>query len=498
MCIMKKFFLISLMVLLGVTASAQQKKSLNAYISYAVFNTPGENTTPYVETYITFDKGSLVYVKNESGQYTATINVTVMFKQWESVQNFGKYSLTSPMVSDTTGIGGFFMDMQRYSLVNGTYNLEVILEDANNKSDKPFKAIDQLLIDFPENLCMSSIIGLESFSKADTETNTTKNGYDIIPMIMPYYPETLNKLTFYAEIYNAKKQLGEGEKYLLNTYICAFENGTVLNNFYFTKRMTAKDIDVIINNMDITNLPSGNYYLVLEARDRNNDLIGLNRYFFQRSNPYYQIDNTLLSSIDLDHVFTGKINNIDTIREYIRMINPISTLVEKDYASELIKTDDLRTMQQYFYTFWSSRNKLEPKQAWLDYYSQVQRVNASFNTVNGKGYDSDRGIVFLKYGAPDRIVQSYFEPGAYPYEIWHYYVLGESQRNKKFVFMTQDLVTNDFRLIHSDATGEISNFRWPNEIYSGTYGSYYDYGVDGAAKPDSYGDKAVDYYENPR
>ena len=52
--------------------------------------------------------------------------------------------------------------------------------------------------------------------------------------------------------------------------------------------------------------------------------------------------------------------------------------------------------------------------------------------------------------------------------------------------------------IHSDATGEISNFRWPNEIYSGTYGSYYDYGVDGAAKPDSYGDKAVDYYENPR
>ena len=77
--------------MLGVTVYAQQKKSLNAYISYAVFNTPGENSTPYVETYITFDKGSLVYVKNESGQYTATINVTIMFKQWESVQNFGKY-----------------------------------------------------------------------------------------------------------------------------------------------------------------------------------------------------------------------------------------------------------------------------------------------------------------------------------------------------------------------------------------------------------------------
>lgn len=485
------------MVMLGVTVYAQQKKSLNAYISYAVFNTPGENSTPYVETYITFDKGSLVYVKNESGQYTATINVTIMFKQWESVQNFGKYSLSSPIVTDTTGIGGFFMDMQRYSLDNGTYNLEVILEDANNKSDKPFKAIDQLLIDFPETFCMSSIIGLESFSKADKEGSMTKNGYDLIPMIMPFYPETMNKLTFYAEIYNAKKQLGENEKYLLNTYICAFENNTKLNNYYFTKRMTAKDIDVIINSMDITNLPSGNYYLVIEARDRNNEVIGLNRYFFQRSNPYYQIDNTMLASINTDEVFSGQIKDIDTIREYIRTLSPISTLVEKDYAEELIKTDDIKTMQQYFYTFWSSRNRVNPRQAWLDYYAQVQRVNASFKTINGKGYASDRGVVFLKYGAPDRIVQSYNEPGAYPYEIWHYYTLG-NQRNKKFVFMTLDIVTNDFKLIHSDAVGELSNFRWTNEIYQRTYGTYNDYGVDEAVNPNSYGDRARDYYDNPR
>ena len=105
--------------------------------------------------------------------------------------------------------------------------------------------------------------------------------------------------------------------------------------------------------------------------------------------------------------------------------------------------------------------------------------------------------MFLKYGAPDRIVQSYSEPGAYPYEIWHYYTLG-SQRNKKFVFMTLDIVTNDFKLIHSDAVGELNNFRWTTEIYKRTYGTYYDYGVDNAAAPDSYGDKAKDYYDNPR
>lgn len=493
---MKRLVIICLMLMLGAAASAQGVKTLNAYISYATFNVPGEEASQYVETYMTFDKSSLMYVKGANG-FTATINITVLFKQGETIKNYGKYSLTSPAETDTTNTSGFFMDMQRYSLANGSYSFEVLLEDENNKAAKPYKVEDQLVVDFPASFCFSSIMGLESYSKAGQDSQTAKNGYELIPMIMPYYPETMNKLTFYTEIYNAKKQLGDDEKYLLNTYICAFENNTKLNNFYFTKRMNAKDIDVIINSMDITNLPSGNYFLVLEARDRNNEVIGLNRYFFQRSNPYYQIDNSMLAAINTDEVFSGKIDNLDTIREYIKTLSPISTMVEKDYARELIKTDDIHTMQQYFYTFWSSRNKIEPRQAWLDYYAQVKRVNASFNTINSKGYDTDRGIVFLKYGAPDRIVQSYSEPGAYPYEIWHYYTLG-SQRNKKFVFMTLDIVTNDFKLIHSDAVGELSNFRWTTEIYKRTYGTYFDYGVDDAAVPDSYGDRAKDYYDNPR
>ena len=492
---MKRFFIIGLMVMLGIGVNAQQGKSLNSFISYATFDMPGDN--PYIETYITFDKSSLTYIKGDNNDYKATISITVLFKQDESVKAFGKYSLSSPSVADTSNISGFFMDMQRYSLANGTYNMEVTLQDENNPSDAPFKVEDQFVVDYPDTFSISSIIGLESYTKASDESTTAKNGYELIPMMMPFYPETVNKLSFYAEIYNAKKQLGEDEKYLLNTYISAFESGTKLSKFHFTKRMNTKDIDVIINSIDISNLPSGNYYLVLEARNRNNEVIGFNRYFFQRSNPYYQIDNSLLATINPEEVFTGKINNADTIREYIRTIFPISSMVEKEYGNELVKSGDLTTMQQYFYTFWASRNKIDPEQAWLDYYAQVQRVNASFNTVAGKGYETDRGVVFLKYGAPDRIVQSYNEPGAYPYEIWHYYVLG-TQRNKKFVFMTLDLATNDFQLIHSDAVGEISNFRWTTEIYQRTYGTYYDYGVDGYAIPDSYGDKAKDYYDNPR
>ena len=256
---------------LFATQIIAQEKNINAFISYGTFNIIGEESTPYLETYITFDCSSLVYVKN-ADQYQAAINLTVIFKQGESIKNYDKYSVNSPIVNDTTNLSGFFMDVQRYSLANGEYQMEITIEDANNKNENPLKVSETIVIDYPENICFSSIIALEDYRPATEVTANTKNGYDIIPMIMPYYPESINRLTFYAEIYNTKKFLGENEKYLLNTYLKTFESNTRIDNYFFTKRMNVKDTEVVINTMDISNLPTGNYYLVLEARNRNNRL----------------------------------------------------------------------------------------------------------------------------------------------------------------------------------------------------------------------------------
>lgn len=494
---MKRILTLVFACLFGTQIIAQEK-NINAFISYGTFNITAEEATPYLETYITFDCNSLIYVK-DADQYQAAINLTVIFKQGESIKNYDKYSVNSPKISDTTNINGFFMDVQRYSLANGEYQMEITIEDANNKNEKPLKVSETIVIDYPENICFSSIIALEDYRPATEVTANTKNGYEIIPMIMPYYPESISRLTFYAEIYNTKKTLGENEKYLLNTYLKTFESNTRIDSYFFTKRMNVKDTEVVINTMDISNLPTGNYYLVLEARDRNNEIIGYNQFFFQRSNSNYQIDNSALASIDPTKVFSGNIDNIDTIREYIRTLAPISSQIEIEYANSLIKSNDITTMQQYFYSFWSSRNALSPQIEWENYFTQVKRVNASFTAVKLKGYQTDRGRVFLKYGAPDRIVQNHNESGAYPYEIWHYYTLA-NQRNKKFVFMSKDVVTNDFQLIHSDAIGELNNSRWTNEIYSRTYSTYQEYyNADESVNPDIYyGDDAKDYYDNPR
>ena len=285
---MKNILTFCLVCFLATQINAQDK-NIDAFISYGTFNIIGESNSPYIETYITFDCNSLVYVKNQN-EYEASINLTVLFKQGESIKNYDKYSVTSPKVADTSNVNGFFMDVQRYSLANGEYQMEITIEDANN-TNKPLQVSETIVVDYPETICFSSIIALEDYKPSEEASTNSKNGYDIVPMIMPYYPESINRLTFYAEIYNTKKILGENEKYLLNTYLKTFESNTIVNNYFFTKRMNVKDTEVVINTMDISNLPSGNYYLVLEVRDRNNEVIGYNQFFFltmKLTTPYWQ------------------------------------------------------------------------------------------------------------------------------------------------------------------------------------------------------------------
>jgi hypothetical protein len=44
-----------------------------------------------------------------------------------------------------------------------------------------------------------------------------------------------------------------------------------------------------------------------------------------------------------------------------------------------------------------------------------------------------------------------------------------NQSNRKFVFYNPDLVTNDFELLHSDVTGEYSDYNWKVKLMDRNY-----------------------------
>ncbi len=489
---MKKLLIAIICCTFLAFGTSTHAKNLQAYLSYTIFMSPVDG--PYLDTYLAIIGNSVNYIKNDNDKYQATIAITIIFRQGDEIVDFAKYELRSPEVIDTNLIDFNIIDQQRYVLANGNYDMEIIISDPNSGKE-PYITTEPVEINYPkEKICISGIELIELFRKTQNISVISKGGYDLLPYVINYYPQSVHKLSFYNEIYNTDKEFELDGMFLISYYIESFETGKKLNDYQRNKRETIKPVVALIGEFDITYLPSGNYNLIIEARDKNNNMIANNKLFFQRSNPNVKFDLKDLGALDIANTFAGQIKDVDTLRQYILCLGPICTEMERVFTRKHMPDADLLTMQRFFLNFWQTRDNVNPGHAWEYYLGQVNKVNVLFKTPYLPGYDTDRGRVFLKYGPPNIIAERHNEPAAYPYEIWQYYILGEHQRNKKFVFYTFDIVTNDFQLVHSDAIGEISNYRWQIFIYNRTYDPV---DIDADRYPDTWGSKVNDYWDNP-
>jgi GWxTD domain-containing protein len=492
---MKKLILISLFFIL-VFSGFSKPENLRAYLSYSTFYAPEHG--PYIETYLSVLGNSVVYVKKDNGKFQGMVLITMLFKQHDSIKEFRKYELSSPEVEDTSTVNFSFIDQQRIPIPGGSYNFELTISD-KNRDKTPFVINEDLSIDYPKDkLKVSGIELVESFKKATEENQLTKSGYDFIPYMDNFYPASINKITYYSEVYNSNSLLAADDKFGISTSIQSYENNRVISSFLRIKRESPKPVNVIFGEFDISNLPSGNYNLVISIRDKNNQELSSNTLFFQRSNPSVAFNEGDISNVNLSLSFASQFHNADSLRECIRMLFPISSANEKLFIKSQLKTSNLDILQKFFHIFWVTRDDKNPVQAWNNYYEQVLAVNNDFRATNKKGYETDRGRVYLQYGPPNARHQSYDEPRAYPYEIWQYYKLG-NQTNRKFVFYARENATGDFELLHSDAQGEIYDPKWEISLHKRDTDMYQrSQDIDRTKENDYWGKHSDDYYSLPR
>jgi GWxTD domain-containing protein len=461
----KSIFIIGTLLIMALNGASAQ--GIGAFLSHATFNVPGQS--PYVEVYLEIIGNTIKYKQLPSGQYQGSILVTMIVKQDSVIKDFKKYELLSATLQDTLGVGVNFVDQQRFSLPVGNYVLELSIADNNvNKEARtlnyPFS------IEFPaDKVSLSTVQLINSYTKSSETTILSKSGYDLVPMVDNFYPSDKNKLIFYSEIYNPKHTEGEG--YLVSYYIESFENSRPLNSFAKSKREASKPVMIAFNEFDISKLPTGNYNVVVSVKDKTNTEVAAGSSFFQRSNPAMDAQEMNYSNVDITNSFVLSFTSEDTLREFIRSLSPIATEMEKVFIRYQLEGAALPVLQQYFQRFWESRNMLEPQREWEEYKVQVDKVNRAFSTQVKKGYETDMGHVYLKYGEPSTIQDVPFDAsalsdrGSVPYQIWHYYSLHNGrERNKRFVFISSEVSVKDYTLVHSDAVGEIQNWNWQRQL----------------------------------
>ena len=314
----------------------------------------------------------------------------------------------------------------------------------------------------------SDLLILDSYKQADEQSKFTKSGYELIPMVSSgtyYFPQALNKLSFYLELYNLSQQLAEGEPYLLKYYIENSDNGEPLNEYASVSKKNASKIQPVLAAFNIKDLPTGNYNLVIEAVDRNNEiLLRKKEFFFRRNNEAQPLAIGNTEDLNVSGTFVERIDNFDSIYTYVQYLFPISSEAEQNYQKSLLDSRDKGLMQKYFYAFWQRINPDNPAEEWKKYHREVKIANKLYGTRIQKGFMTARGLVYLKYGPPDMLEDRKFEPTMPPYQIWQYNQVTSKfaiqQTNRFFVFAEYEVSTNDYELVHSTAFGELFDSRW--------------------------------------
>ncbi|MCK5774718.1 MAG: GWxTD domain-containing protein [Bacteroidales bacterium] len=462
---LRKYILVLLASLLLGNIQAQ---NLQANLSFSRFYNPELGS--YIETYLSVNAAGLKLIEVEEGKYQASVNLVLMFKNGEKIVEYSKTQLNSPIIDDTSKVDFNFLDQQRFFLNNGKYVLDIEFQDANSTNDPTTAIANVDLLFTNDSIQLSDVEFLSSYTKSKEWKVNTKNGYDMVPYISTFFPESETEITYYAELYNAEKVVGENQEFLLTAYISDFSNEKeIVNELIIRRKMEAKEVNVILSKFDLTGLASGNYFLNLEVRSRENKVLTANKSFFQVSNPKVIFNENLLAKINADDSFVKRFSN-DSLAYLIQSVYPIATPVERTFISKTLDDANKEQRQKFLAFFWESRDSKNPEYAWKKYQVEVIKTNNSFGNKYLPGFATDRGRVYLQYGSPNTIADQEYESGggmhngAVPYQIWHYYEIG-NQRDGKFVFYNPHLIPNGYDLLHSNVVGEVSNPHWQSYLH---------------------------------
>lgn len=463
---MKKYLSLAVIALM-VNLSAL---ALNPIVDYALFKQPDQSS--YIEVYMLMPGASVTYKPQMQNLWQAEVEVTLIFTRVEQndIAQFDRYILHSQPLADTLAKKPDLIDLKRFALAPGSYNMEITFTDLHNSAQQPVLRKATITIETPDTkatLSLSDVILVEGFTPSAQTGMYDKHGYNMVPNFVGYYPPEVTRLSFYSEIYNADKVMEAGADFLCN-FMVINSRRQIVQNLRKFKKMKADAVNVLLGEMDISTLPSGNYFLWVEVRNKENQLLAENATAFQRNNPIAVAAKPLnLQSVsDLPGVADAYLMNLtdEQIKFYLGALAPIAAERETDFAQNAIASENPDIMRRALSAFWRNREPVDPSLAFALYKEKVDYVEQTYRSLKQHGYESDRGRVFLKYGNPNDFIAVPAEAGSLPYEIWHYYRLNDKQVNVKFIFVQTILASNHYELIHSDARGEVKDPRWQMRI----------------------------------
>ncbi len=133
-----------------------------------------------------------------------------------------------------------------------------------------------------------------------------------------------------------------------------------------------------------------------------------------------------------------------SIADLDEAIEQMKYFASSDDIDHIMDAPDEKEKKARFEAFWEMRNP-EPgaksNRAMIEYYRRVAYANETFKHYID-GWKTDRGMVYIIYGAPSAVDRHPMDVETKPYEVWEFYDIA-----KRFVFVDESGF-GDYRLLY--------------------------------------------------
>jgi GWxTD domain-containing protein len=448
------------------------------------------NATPYIDVYLRLLSNSIAYHENKNGKYSAAVDVLMLIKRGNDIVTAEKFRLNAENLVERKDL----LDRKRFALNPDLYSVEVKMTDLNDTLNK-FHASKLFKIEQPTSHTNFSDIQLLTDVKQSQEDVFGKNGLYLEPMPYGLLTESRPVLSFYTELY---LNHADSSKYCIVGYtIFPFGDSLSQSNSIVTKYKKVKEqstIPLVFTN-DLNKLVSGDYILKVMLVDQHKkEIISQTQAFVCDNIP-----------ADLAHernynkmVNNSFVANLDSARlQYIMyaMVPIISTQLQNTHE-QILKGNNIEAKKYFILKYWTNKYPLVPEQSFNQYMKIAELIDREFNSNFGKGFQTDRGYVFLKYGKPNKVIDVDDEPNTPPYEIWYYdFMAATGQNDVRFLFFNPSLAPNDFQLLHSNCYGSRNNPNWEFTLYKNSRQDIQGNGIDASKIQDNWQRRAKKLFD---
>lgn len=434
-------------------------------VDYAALKGSGEKTI--LEIYLSFPQNLLRFVPTETnftGEYAALVEIksgdSTVFR---SLQHKRSYADSLGEIAASH----LFANTFSMELPCGSYNVRVVVRDVNSTHFGDYSLNLSLPRFSGDSLMMSELQVASQIALSSVKNEFYKNGYAVIPNPSAKFNARLPAFYYYTEVYNLQLNPGERGEYSVNCFL-SDEEGQIVKQYPKKIHQKPGNSAVLVEGHNIITLPAGFYFVNLEVRDLASDRMVRRRkkIFLVKPTPKNSLVSIKKKTVRPNSRTKSYVGfNEQQLDEEFSRAEYLATPAEKN----VFKTLSMSGKQAFLETFWEKRDlqKETPVNEFKkSYFERLKLADINFGTMKKRGWQTDRGRVFLVYGKPDEIERNQMVIDKKPFQIWHY-----SNLEGGVVFVFADLNGfGDYQLLHSTYSREISRPDWERLISRGRQG----------------------------